>query len=307
MEDDEKDKKIEQLRKLLDNPTSRFSRDDKFLSTLQRRLLSTPITREKDSPHVVIFSKEMFKEEEEFTIKEREEEVVDGETLFVVEAEEIHGVPEFTEVKQEESKLEQMETKKEEEKPISPTEPLRKETSLGETIEELPEFIEVEEELPEWKPVEEEKLGKELEEELREEKKRETEEEKKERKTKPLRKRRRKTSTWEPLEEGKKKKVKERKDKDRKHKTVWEEEFEPFPDEEDIPEEEKEELTGEICRFKGYTLYRKEIILSSGDKKVVHFFSREKPEEGEPSPLPEGYEVKIDKRTGVPFIRKKTG
>jgi len=54
-----------------------------------------------------------------------------------------------------------------------------------------------------------------------------------------------------------------------------------------------------------YSLYRKEIILQSDKKRVIHFFSKEKPDDGEKVDLPEGYEVKLNKKTGVPYISRK--
>lgn len=57
--------------------------------------------------------------------------------------------------------------------------------------------------------------------------------------------------------------------------------------------------------FGDYTLYRKEITLQSDKKRVIHFFSKEKPDDGEKVDLPKGYEVKVNKKTGVPYISKK--
>ena len=54
-----------------------------------------------------------------------------------------------------------------------------------------------------------------------------------------------------------------------------------------------------------YSLYRKEIVLQSDNKRIIHFFSKEKPDEGEQVSLPDGYEVKINKKTGVPYISRK--
>jgi len=54
-----------------------------------------------------------------------------------------------------------------------------------------------------------------------------------------------------------------------------------------------------------YTLYQKEILTKSGKKRIVRFFSKSEPEEGQAIELPEGYEVKKNKKTGIPFLRKK--
>jgi hypothetical protein len=58
-------------------------------------------------------------------------------------------------------------------------------------------------------------------------------------------------------------------------------------------------------QYKGYILYQKEIDLGNNIKRVIHFFSKDKPDDSVPSNLPKNYEVKINKNTGVPYIRKK--
>ena len=54
-----------------------------------------------------------------------------------------------------------------------------------------------------------------------------------------------------------------------------------------------------------FTLYEKEIHTAKGKKRTVHFFSKTIPDEGEPIPLPNGYYVKVNKRTGLPYLKKK--
>jgi hypothetical protein len=76
------------------------------------------------------------------------------------------------------------------------------------------------------------------------------------------------------------------------------EEWESFADGE-MTEEQEGYRHGE------YTLYVKEIETKTGKKRTVHFFSKGEPEEGEPVKLPKGYEVKVNKRTRVPYIKKK--
>ena len=325
------DEKLKEIRKILDDPFHTTAHKDKYLATLKRRLMQSPPAA--DSPHIVIFSKDTLekKEEEigeEFTVKEREGEVVEGETLFTIEREETVSIPEFIEVKPEEETTEReeektqeyIEAKPEEEKipefvEIKPEEEVKPEEEIPiekpeEEKKEEEKSVEVEAEeaskLPEWKPIEEE---------IVEEKKIEVEEKKEAegaaRKKKTREKKRRKIfKTWEPAKERKIAKEKKRREK----KEV--ESFEPFL-EEDFEEEIEEEgekgkdkgkvegKSGEICRYKGYTLYRKEITLTDGSKKVIHFFSKEETDEGEPSPLPKGYEIKLDRKTGIPFIRRK--
>ena len=88
----------------------------------------------------------------------------------------------------------------------------------------------------------------------------------------------------------------------------------PFIDEdeddgwESLDEEKKPESVVEEAkefRHGEYTLYEKEIVTKSGKKQKVRFFSKGKPDEGEPIELPDGYEVRENKKTGVPYLRKK--
>ena len=80
-------------------------------------------------------------------------------------------------------------------------------------------------------------------------------------------------------------------------------------DKEDSPHRDKvlEQKSKEIKRYKhgDYALYSKEIKVGQGKKRTIRFFSRTEPEDGEPVDLPDGYEVKVNKKTGVPYIRKK--
>jgi len=57
--------------------------------------------------------------------------------------------------------------------------------------------------------------------------------------------------------------------------------------------------------YKGYTLYQKEMDLGNNKKRIIHFFSKDVPDDSTPSPLPKDYEVRVNKKTGVPYIRKK--
>lgn len=62
--------------------------------------------------------------------------------------------------------------------------------------------------------------------------------------------------------------------------------------------------TPPICTYEGYTLYRRE-VKSGRIKTTMHFFSRNPPDKGSPSALPEGYIIAVNKRTGVPYIKKQ--
>ena len=54
-----------------------------------------------------------------------------------------------------------------------------------------------------------------------------------------------------------------------------------------------------------FTLYKKDIKTVTGKKRTIHFFAKSIPDEGQPVNLPDGYEVKVNKRTGLPYLKKK--
>ena len=101
------------------------------------------------------------------------------------------------------------------------------------------------------------------------------------------------TSVEEPFERGENPFIGEEEDEDQ---------WESF-DEDKISDSKMKEIIG--FRHKDYTLYEKEIKTESGKKRVVRFFSKADPGEGEPIELPKGYEVKENKKTSVPFLKKK--
>jgi hypothetical protein len=53
-----------------------------------------------------------------------------------------------------------------------------------------------------------------------------------------------------------------------------------------------------------YTLYRKTVEGSEGEEEDLFFFAREAPDDAEAAELPEGHEVGVNERTGVPFVRE---
>jgi hypothetical protein len=56
-------------------------------------------------------------------------------------------------------------------------------------------------------------------------------------------------------------------------------------------------------RYGEYMLFEKEIPVASNKKRVVRFFSKQKPSGGIPIDLPDGYEVRED-GNGVPYLKK---
>jgi len=72
---------------------------------------------------------------------------------------------------------------------------------------------------------------------------------------------------------------------------------------------EEKEVVSEASKQKpyqygAYSLYKKEISIGNDKTRIVHFFSKKPPEDSQPSLLPSGYEVKVNRKTGVPFIKK---
>lgn len=57
------------------------------------------------------------------------------------------------------------------------------------------------------------------------------------------------------------------------------------------------------CTYKGYTLFKREMTRNK-KKTTIHFFSKEKPTKGRPTQLPDGYQIAVNKKTGVPYLKK---
>lgn len=55
----------------------------------------------------------------------------------------------------------------------------------------------------------------------------------------------------------------------------------------------------------GYTLHAREVVLKGGARQVIYFFSQRTPKSGLPVEMPEGYALSVNKRTGLPYLRKK--
>ncbi|KYK28492.1 hypothetical protein AYK20_00950 [Thermoplasmatales archaeon SG8-52-1] len=81
-----------------------------------------------------------------------------------------------------------------------------------------------------------------------------------------------------------------------------EEEWEPI-DEAKISKSKVKKIKG--FKHGDYILYEKEMDTKSGKKKIVRYFSKSEPEDGKPIKLPKGYEVKENKKTGYPYLKKK--
>jgi len=61
-----------------------------------------------------------------------------------------------------------------------------------------------------------------------------------------------------------------------------------------------------IFKYGDYTLYTRKIQLKNVGREIdIYFFSSHKPKSGKPCPMPEGYEVGINPRTKMPYLKKK--
>ena len=58
-------------------------------------------------------------------------------------------------------------------------------------------------------------------------------------------------------------------------------------------------------KYGEYILYKKEVKLGSGKTRTIHYFSKYKPDGEKQVQLPDGYEIRVNKKTGVPYIRRK--
>lgn len=53
-----------------------------------------------------------------------------------------------------------------------------------------------------------------------------------------------------------------------------------------------------------YTLYSKLVELRNGKTQLIYFFSKRKPKSGTPAVFPDGYEVQVSERSGLPYLKK---
>jgi hypothetical protein len=61
-----------------------------------------------------------------------------------------------------------------------------------------------------------------------------------------------------------------------------------------------------IYKYKEWTLYCKGVKLKHCDKiQTIYFFSKHEPKSGTPCDLPSGYKVEVNKRTGLPYLKKQ--
>ncbi len=83
---------------------------------------------------------------------------------------------------------------------------------------------------------------------------------------------------------------------------VPEAEAEPEEDEE-LPEWETVEETPYTVGE--YTLHTKEATLRGGRKQQIYFFAKKEKKDATPCAKPEGYDVKVNEKTGLPVLKRK--
>ena len=64
-----------------------------------------------------------------------------------------------------------------------------------------------------------------------------------------------------------------------------------------VPSDETKEY-----KYNDYTLYSKLVRLKNGKLQIIYFFSKRKPKSGTPIALPNGYQVGVNKRSGLPYL-----
>ena len=55
----------------------------------------------------------------------------------------------------------------------------------------------------------------------------------------------------------------------------------------------------------GWTLYTRDVKLKGGRNQTIYFFSKRTPKSGSPCDKPANYMVGVNKRTGLPYLKKK--
>jgi hypothetical protein len=55
----------------------------------------------------------------------------------------------------------------------------------------------------------------------------------------------------------------------------------------------------------GWTLYTRDVELKGGRNQTIYFFSKRTPKSGNPCDKPDNMIVGVNKRTGLPYLKKK--
>ncbi len=60
-----------------------------------------------------------------------------------------------------------------------------------------------------------------------------------------------------------------------------------------------------VFEYEGWTLYTRDVNLKGGRIQTIYFFSKRTPKSGTQCDKPENMEVGVNKRTGLPYLKKK--
>ena len=55
----------------------------------------------------------------------------------------------------------------------------------------------------------------------------------------------------------------------------------------------------------GWTLYCRDVTLKGGRNQTIYYFSKRTPKSGDPCDKPDNMTVGVNKRTGLPYLKKK--
>jgi len=57
--------------------------------------------------------------------------------------------------------------------------------------------------------------------------------------------------------------------------------------------------------FKKWKLYKTVVKFKDNEIRTLHFFSRWIPKRGIPCEIPKGFTVRVNKRTGIPYLTRR--
>ena len=57
--------------------------------------------------------------------------------------------------------------------------------------------------------------------------------------------------------------------------------------------------------YEGWTLYCRDVTLKGGRRQTIYYFSKRSPKSGTPCDKPDNMTVGVNKRTGLPYLKKR--
>jgi len=60
-----------------------------------------------------------------------------------------------------------------------------------------------------------------------------------------------------------------------------------------------------VFEYEGWSLYTRDVNLKGGRIQTIYFFSKRTPKSGTKCDKPENMTVGVNKRTGLPYLKKK--